>query len=168
MQAVIDDTTSIFVTDDTPNAEPRYRARFYFDPNSISMANGDTHFLLNALMGTSTAVGRVEFQYSGGYQLRARTLTDGGSWVSTAWFPITDAPHSVEIDWRAASGPGANDGVITMWIDGVPKAMITTVDNDTRRIDRARLGAVGSVDAGTSGTYFFDAFVSHRSTFIGP
>ncbi|HZM20889.1 MAG TPA: right-handed parallel beta-helix repeat-containing protein, partial [Anaerolineales bacterium] len=32
MQAVIDDNTTIYATDDTPNAEPRYRARFYFDP----------------------------------------------------------------------------------------------------------------------------------------
>src|SRR6185503_15926084 len=45
LQAVIDDINSIYVTDDTPNAEPRYRARFYFDPNSIVMLNGDTHFI---------------------------------------------------------------------------------------------------------------------------
>ena len=30
MRAVVDDNTSIYVTDDTPNAELRYRARFYF------------------------------------------------------------------------------------------------------------------------------------------
>ena len=35
MQAVIDDTNTIYLTSDHPNAEPRYRARFYFDPNSI-------------------------------------------------------------------------------------------------------------------------------------
>ena len=33
MQAVINDANPIFVTDETPNAEPRYRERFYFDPN---------------------------------------------------------------------------------------------------------------------------------------
>jgi len=30
------------------------------------------------------------------------------------------------------------------------------------------LGAVSGVDNGTRGTYFFDAFKSRRSTFIGP
>ena len=37
LQAVLDDNNSIYVTDERPNAEPRYRARFYFDPNSIAM-----------------------------------------------------------------------------------------------------------------------------------
>ena len=92
MQAVIDDTTTIFVTDDTPSAEPRYRARFYFDPNSISMASGDSHFIFIAYNGTSTALARIEFNMSAGqYFLRARILNDAGSWLNTAWFPISDA-----------------------------------------------------------------------------
>jgi hypothetical protein len=33
LQAGIDDNNSIYVTDDSPNAEARYRARFRFDPN---------------------------------------------------------------------------------------------------------------------------------------
>jgi hypothetical protein len=35
-------------------------------------------------------------------------------------------------------------------------------------IDQARLGAASGVDTGTRGTYFFDAFESRRSTYIGP
>jgi hypothetical protein len=54
------------------------------------------------------------------------------------------------------------------WIDGVQQADLTGVDNDTRRIDQSRLGAVSGVDNGTRGTYFFDAFESRRSTYIGP
>jgi len=38
MQALLDDNVSIFVTDWTPSNEPRYRARFYFDPNSIPLS----------------------------------------------------------------------------------------------------------------------------------
>jgi len=36
------------------------------------------------------------------------------------------------------------------------------VDNDTRRIDRVRLGAVAGIDSGTRGSYFFDAFQANR------
>ena len=43
LQAVINDTSPIYVRDDTPNNESRYRARFHFDPNGITMANYDTH-----------------------------------------------------------------------------------------------------------------------------
>ena len=45
-----------------------------------------------------------------------------------------------------------------LWIDGVQKFDLTAVDNDTRRIDRVRLGAVTGMDSGTSGTFFLDAF----------
>jgi hypothetical protein len=169
LRAVIDDNNSIFVTDDRPNAEPRYRARFYFDPNSIPMASGDAHFILEGYAGTSTKVLRVAFRNSSGaYQVRAELLNDGTTWTNTSWFTITDAPHSIELDWRAATAVGANNGGLTLWIDNVQRANLTGVDNDNRRIDRARLGAVAGIDTGTRGTYYFDAFESRRQTFIGP
>jgi hypothetical protein len=42
------------------------------------------------------------------------------------------------------------------------------IDNDISRIDRVLLGALASLDAGTLGTYFFDAFDSRRGSYIGP
>jgi hypothetical protein len=169
MQALIDDATAIYVTDDTPNAELRYRARFYFDPNSIVMASGDTHYILKGFVGASTDVLRVEFRQSAGtYQIRASVADDGSAFISSSFFTISDAAHFIEIDWRAATAPGANNGGLTLWIDGVQQADLTGVDNDTWRVDRARLGALSGIDVGTSGTYYFDAFESRRQTFIGP
>jgi len=169
LQALIDDINSIYVTDDTPNAEPRYRVRFYFDPNSIVMLNGDTHFIFRGFSGTSTIVLRVQFRFSNNtYQLRSGLVGDGSTWANSSWLTISDASHAIEMDWRASTGAGANNGSLTMWIDGVQQANLTGVDNDTRRIDRARLGAVSGVDTGTNGTYYFDAFESRRQTYIGP
>jgi hypothetical protein len=168
MQAVINNSNSIFVSDDTPSAEPRYRARFYFDPNSITMANGDNFVLFKAYAGTNTAVVRVEFrQSSGSYQLRAALLNNSAGWVTSSWFTISDATHFFEFDWRAATAAGANDGGLTLWIDGTQQADLTGVDNDTLRIDSVQLGVFG-IDAGTSGTYYFDAFESRRQTYVGP
>ena len=45
-------------TDDSPLAERRYRARFYFDSNSITMNNGNNHYILYGYSG-STQVLRV-------------------------------------------------------------------------------------------------------------
>ncbi|HET9588194.1 MAG TPA: hypothetical protein VFO91_05360, partial [Anaerolineales bacterium] len=53
LQAVIDDNNTIHVRDDSPNAEPRYLARFYFDPNSIPMANGNAHIIFKGFAGAS-------------------------------------------------------------------------------------------------------------------
>jgi hypothetical protein len=81
---------------------------------------------------------------------------------------ITDSPHFIEMDWRAATSAGANNGGLTLWIDGIQQADLTSVDNDTRRIDRVRLGAIAGIDTRTRGTYYFDAFESRRQTPIGP
>ena len=49
MRAVIGNTTSMDVTDDRPTVETHYRARFYFDPNSIAMANNESHEIFQAM-----------------------------------------------------------------------------------------------------------------------
>jgi hypothetical protein len=170
LQALIDDNNTLVVIDESPNAETRYRVRFYFDPNSIPMAVGDAHFLFQGFSGGGTIqVLQLELRFqAAGYELRALLMNDAKGWSSTSWIPLSDAPHALELDWRASTAAGANNGGLTFWIDGVQQADLTGVDNDTRRIDRVRLGAVSGVDNGTRGTYFFDAFESRRSTFIGP
>jgi hypothetical protein len=169
MQALINDNISIYVTDDRPTSEPRYRVRFYFDPNTVVMAKNNAHFIFNGFNAAGTAVVRVEFHIlSGQYQIRANVLNDSTSFTSTAWFTISDAPHPIELDWRASTAVGADNGGVTLWIDGVQMANLTGVDNDTRRIDRVRLGATAAIDSGTRGTEYFDAFESHRQTYIGP
>jgi hypothetical protein len=105
----------------------------------------------------------LRFQFTG-YEVRARLANDAKTWISTSWLPLSDAPHALALDWRASTAAGANNGGLMFWIDAVQHADLTGVDNATRRIDQVRLGAVSSIDNGTRGTYFFDAFESHRST----
>ncbi len=169
LQAVINDNQPIYVRDDTPQAETRYRARFYFDPNAITMRKGDGHSIFASADATGAAVLGVELRYVGGkYQLRPSLVTDAGTVTVGASAHITDAPHAVELSWRAATAPGANDGALTFWIDGAQVAAVSGIDNDTRRIERASLGAVAGIDAGTRGTYYFDSFEARRNTYIGP
>ena len=168
MKAVLDDNVSIYVTDFSPFDETRYRGRFYFDPNTITMANNNAHYLLYALNRDDVVVARLELRrYNNNYQVRASVVNDGTSWSNSAWFTITDAPHKLEIDWRASTGPGANNGGITFWVDDVQRGIFTNIDNDTRKVDYVQWGAVSGVDSGTRGTYYFDDFVSHRQSYIG-
>ncbi|HZM21117.1 MAG TPA: hypothetical protein VFC02_05200, partial [Anaerolineales bacterium] len=181
MRAVLTGTGSpipgMDVTDDRPTLETHYRARFYFDPNSITMASGDLHDIFQGYVylpetATFTNILQVQFRYSSNsYQVRARTLLDDGTtWqpnTSQSWNIITDGPHYLELEWVAASAAGANNGQLNFWVDGVQKANLTNIDNDTRLIDRAKLGPTSGLDVGTSGTYYFDAFESRRQTYIG-
>lgn len=169
MQATINDTSKLYVQDDNPNAESRYRARFYFDPNSITMANGNVHTIFVGYDGLSKAVLQVDLRYSAGsYQLRAGLRSDSNTWTRSSWTPLSDSSHFVEVDWQAATNAGANNGSLTFWIDGSQQANLTSIDNDTYHIDRVRLGAVNGLDAGTNGIYYFDAFESRRLNYIGP
>lgn len=170
LQALINDNNAIFVTHNTPIVETRYRARFYFDPNSIVMADRDAFYLLTGYStGTSTEVLRIEFRfYKGNYQLRSKIRNDSSGWTSSAWVNISDASHIIELDWKASTAVGANNGYLTLWIDGAQNSSLTGIDNDTRRIIQIQLGAVSDIDAGTRGTFYFDAFESRRQSYIGP
>jgi RHS repeat-associated protein len=168
MQVQINSTTARYVVDSQPADESRYRARFYFDPNSITMANGDAHYIFYGYHGGPTVILRIELQYSSGnYQLRVAAADDSTTYTNSSWATITDAPHYIELDWQAATSAGANNGKVDWWIDDVQQTGVSGIDVDTRRLGTVRLGAVSGLDAGTTGTYYFDAFESRRQTYIG-
>jgi RHS repeat-associated protein len=173
LQALIDDSSAIYVVDESPASEPRYRVRFYIDPNSIALGSTGAYDLLLAYNPAPSTALRAMFRCSaapcpgtGSYQLRVGARTDAQSWTYTSWQSISDAPHSVEFDWRAASAAGANDGALTLWLDGAQAAELTNIDNDTFLIDFIRFGVV-SVPV-TSGAVYLDGFESRRQTYIGP
>ena len=157
-------TTAKYLTDNAPGVETRYRARFYFDPNSIVMANNADHVLFYADSGT-TAVLEVDFGYTtaGGYRLRVRNRDNASAWNNSVWVNVTDAPHFLELDWQYGTS-----GSLAWWLDGTTQAPPANINNSTRRIDRVRMGAVANVDTTTNGTMYVDAFESRRQTYIGP
>lgn len=171
LAALIDNTTSMFVRDDRPTAEQRYRARFYFDPNTVSMASSDVHTIFVGRTNSS-AVFNVQLNNntgtSSGYRIRVQIFNDVGGNTNGTYFTLADSSHAIEVDWQAATGVGANNGSITLWIDGVSKETISAVDNDTLRVEETRMGPLTGIDVGTSGTVYFDSFESRRSSYIGP
>ena len=169
LRVVIDDNNPLYIADDRPNAESHYRARFYFDPNGLAMASGNTHYIFTGVMESTKEVVRLSLRYANGsYHLSAGLLNDSSNWTNTSWFPLTDSPHMIELEWQAASAPGANNGQLGLWLDGAKRTQLTNIDNDTHQIDLAVLGPYSGIDTGTRGNYFFDAFESRRTTYIGP
>jgi PKD repeat protein len=169
LQVDINDNEAIYLVDDSPDNEPRYRARFYFDPNSIAMGNNDTFAIFDGY-SAATPILRIEFRMASGvYQMRVMTRLDSGAWPDTGFFPISDMLHTVELDWQAATADGVDDGSLTVWLDGeMLPTSLTGLDNDTLRFAIVALGAVFGVDTNTRGTIYFDAFESRRQSHIGP
>jgi hypothetical protein len=138
-----------------------------YDPGE-SLAHRRTRLLIAFESSPSRRVfALVLRRLSGRYSLRGRASQDDNTPADTAFSPITPAPHFVELRWARATAPGANDGLLELWIDDVLTSSVTTVDNDTTAVDFVRLGAL-AVKTGASGTLLFDAFESRRETHIGP
>ncbi|MBL1193221.1 MAG: hypothetical protein D8M60_02595 [Chloroflexi bacterium] len=164
MQALVDDTNAIYVYDDSLTTETRYRARFYFDPNSTTIANWDQMVIFQDEDGYM----KVWLNYGNGdYYISIEVYNDSASGTESDWVTITDAWHAIEIDWKASSGPGNDDGHLTLYIDGTQAKQLSTVDNDTHSLGGVKLGLPNGTGSGTSGTLYFDAFESDDADYIG-
>ena len=171
LRAAVDDVTGLFVADDTPAGEDRYRARFYLDPNGFDPGEAQAHLRTRVFVvfenGPRRLAAVVLRRLGGAYSLAARARLDDNTQVTTPFLPLTDAPHAVEIDWRRSSGPDATDGWLHLWIDGTLQASLATLDNNLSAVDFVRMGAL-SVKGGASGTLLFDEMESRRRSAIGP
>jgi RHS repeat-associated protein len=168
LQAVVDDGSPLFVQDNSPLSEPHYRARFYFDPNSIYIPDD---YGLTLLEGRDLAAGtvfRVGLRYSDDeYEVGATIIDDSQQSTGTDWTVVADEPHAVEVEWLAAGDAESTDGGLIFWVDGEEAGYIPWIDNDTHRVDQVRLGVPGMSSTSISGTLYIDDFVSHHSEYIG-
>ncbi len=167
MKTLINDTQTLYAEDLSPNVESSYRVRFYVDPNTLSMSNGNTISLFQAWYDSSPDVNvvTVQLRYNNGYKIRLQYREDGGPTTSSE-YAISDAPHALEIQWQAASSVNDHDGILRLWIDGTQQLEVLTLDNENHRVDYARLGVL-QLNSAPSGTLCFDAFESRRTNYIG-
>ena len=118
LEAVVANTAPRYVSDWNPVSLKAYAARFYFDPNSISMASGNSHMLFKAVDAASKTAFQLELRsYQGDYQIRAYAPWDSGGAYTSPWFRLSDDPHLLELIWQAASADGARDGLLSLSID---------------------------------------------------
>jgi phosphatidylserine/phosphatidylglycerophosphate/cardiolipin synthase-like enzyme len=169
LQALIDDVVVLKAVDSSPADEAQYRARFYFHPNSLTMNNNTAHFIFDGYdTDAEDYLFRLELLYeNGSYKLRPRIMKDNYATTNGSKYTISNAWHSIEIAWKKATAVGANNGYLSLWIDGTLVGTIANVDNDLWTLDFVQLGATASIDSTTSGSMLFDNFISRRFTYIG-
>ena len=166
MQAVMDDNTGMYVQDDYPCNDSRYRARFFLDPNGFDPGEALAHRRIRILIVFSEPTFRrvaaiVVRRLGGVYSVMGRARLDDNTQADTGFFMITDAPHSIEIDLKRANGPDSLDGSFELLIDGVSMKTLPGLDNSLSKVDYARLGVL-SLKLGVSGTLYLDEFESWR------
>jgi hypothetical protein len=172
MSGLEDDTHSLYVQDDSPSAEPRYRARFYLDPTLFDPGTAQGHLRSRILLAFSAPESRrvaavVLRKLSGQFAVEGRARLDDDSQADTGFFALSPGTHVIEFDLRAATGAALSDGAFTLWIDGTQVAALTGLDNSSATVDFVRLGAL-SLKPGVTGVLRFDEFESRRTSYIGP
>lgn len=162
----------VWLRDDRPADERRYRARFYLDLSDLQLPElGQLRILEATSPSGGGPVVRLTLRRSGGrFLVRGRVRDDYGSYRLTPELEVPGtASQRIEIDWRAATAPAAGDGHLRLWVNGGSPVEITAVDNDTRTLEWVRLGALGVIDhPAMAGDLVLDAFDSRRDQPIGP
>lgn len=152
------------VTDLSPTDEDHYNIRFKYNADNLTTVSSGGLVLLSAAGGPTA---------SPLYTLQLRSTTKGELLFATVWLdagstlasntlgplPIGPGTHTVEVQWRASSGPLALNGLLRIWIDGQSAGELTGLDNDTLGLDSVYFGAV-DVDQGFVGEIFLDDFIS--------
>lgn len=133
------------------------RVRFYFDPNSLTMANNQNHFIGNMRSATTNILTwRLGYTTANGHNLVVQMIRDADS-VQTTAHNFTDAPHYIEVRLVRATTNVSADGTLDLWVDGVHIQQLTGDNFDTFNNFRTmRLGNTSGIDATTSGTYYID------------
>jgi hypothetical protein len=173
-----DATSFASVEDDTPSAEPRYRAQFIINADTLtSLGLVDAAFIFTASAAAGgTPVGLSIVGDGAGGHLVSYNVPDsnaaGGADVGS--IPLTAGENHVEID--VDNGSGSGNPHFSIWVnnnvEGSPNFTSPAgFNNGGLVVDTAFLGLAGPTPGYVSSSdgvaVGFDQFDSRRQTFIG-
>ena len=146
-----------------------FRYRFYLDRNTLAMTNADAHDIWQVYSASdASARARLTLLYSNTPKFRLRTSlrNDAGSETNSSILEIGDTWSFDRIEIRvakASNGTGANNGTLTVYLDGSESATlgVSGVDIfDLFDFDETRLGHVAGLESGVTGTMYLDEVVA--------
>jgi hypothetical protein len=154
--------------DETPVNQTTFAVSFNFDINSLSMADGERFRFVQVKCGAERPF-FIVLKYNGGqYFIQLNTLLDDRTKVKTGWYLLTDAPHTIEVDWQAASTPGADDGFVELYLDDVFIEALTGLDSDTIFIENFKVGFTSRLEGKSiSGIFYIDDVYTSNGGHIG-
>ncbi len=166
IEVVMDGSTnSAYLVDLSPTDETAYRAEFRIAHNNLVMAEGSNHGVFYGRMegGTGNVIRLNMALLSGEYKITVRCLKDVGGTAFCGKFTFAPNTTRVKLEWKAATAPGANNGIFRLYKGDTLQFEKTNLDTDTLQIDTARLGVTKNADATTLGSYYIDQFSSDRN-----
>jgi len=153
-----------FFSDLTPYEELSYRADFALDIHSLQISENASFRLFEAGTRNKAALVVLVKYSENQYWLQARARLDSGAWKNTPWTILLDKYADITIFWKRAGRPQIHDGKLLLLLNGVLAGRARRLDNDTRQIDRVRLGVTRRIapNVSISGSFFLDNFSSQN------
>jgi len=164
MQVALAGNTPGYAIDTSPTADPSYRARFYFNPNSTATGNNVTPTIFAGLDANGIVLFRVQYNRTnqGVYRVRAVVTRLGGT-STTPWVNITNGWTAIEISWQSAAS-----AAFRLYTGGALRQTLTGLNTSAYKLETVWLGPSSGLSNSVSGTPYFDDFVSKRTLYIGP
>jgi len=165
LQLNIDDTVVIYgiFTLQSNNTSGVLRVRFYIDPNDMTIGDGDSFFVQNCLNNLSSTLSVIELQYDSGvgYGIKAAIRDDANAYHYSSTYTISNAEHYIEYKLIRATNSGSGDGSIQLWVDGVDKETVASIDNYDKfsELRIVHLGAYYGIESGTTGFLYLDELI---------
>ncbi|HUU41275.1 MAG TPA: hypothetical protein VMW42_10055, partial [Desulfatiglandales bacterium] len=129
---------------------------FLYDLSPLTMAAGDNFVFLELRDGAAIPIVlRLVGMAGSQIAIRCYVLDDLGGLVLVT-SPAIKNSGQIEVKFKGASIPGANDGVFELYTNGVLAVRLLNQDTDIYEIDELRIGAIDGVDAGTFGSLYID------------
>jgi len=160
LHCVIDDTTEIYGWKTLAGAFTQVRFRFYLDPNSMTIGDGDSFGICTcySVAGTVSTV-YLGYTIASGYQIVGGWKDDEGGWTWSDWILISDVDHYIEVHSVAETGDGNNDGTGEIWLDGSSEDTVANLGNwgmFDSGLSSMHIGALWTVPASAEGTLYLD------------
>jgi hypothetical protein len=157
-------TITAFVRDDSPGSDTVYRATFYLDSSGLVLDSGDSfrHFKARATDAT-TWFRLALLQSPTGLRLVPAARLDSGTFIAGPGLLLPTSGHArIDVQWTAASAPGANDGALQLSVDQSSFSSVMNLDNEQGAVDLVTWGAM-DLPSGVTGSLLLDDFSSLRA-----
>jgi hypothetical protein len=164
LQAIIDDTTEMFLYHQLPIGSEHFVARFNFDPNSIDIPDRQGFFIFGGerLIDENTDdyywvfclyLQKIDGEY------RLSLCGEDSKLTESKSVGIQDGWNLLTIEWHSSSSVSADDGYMKLWIndDPIPRSTAEALTFDPILISNFEFVIRGNLK-NVYGTIYFDEF----------
>ena len=136
---------------------------FTLDPNTVNLGSKIITLVRARDTGLNRVVFNIKFTYiNSAYRVKIDGQDNTGSYFTSSWFSIPDAPTLIGLRWSTTNGQARSSGPlsgITLLINNTQVVKLTGIPNSQLRVDKIFLGAIITrSDLGASGEFYLDDF----------